>query len=299
MTRALDWAHDRHGWPNSGASRFVDVDGLRWHVQVMGQGPALLLLHGTAASTHSWRELAPLLSQTFTVIAPDLPGHGFTQSPSRPAMTLPGMADGVRRLLAYLGFDPKLVVGHSAGAAILIRMCLDRMITPRQLVSLNGAILPFQPAVDSILFPMAKLLVANPLAKRLITWHATDVRNVARLIRGTGSSLTEDGLQHYARLFQSYEHVSGAITMMANWDLQALQDELSALQTPITLVAGENDRSVPPDCAHRLGRTFPDAQVVVLQGLGHLAHEERPAEIARIILQRAESQTKKELAPAA
>ena len=299
MTRELDWAVDRHSWPNSATSRFVVVDGIRWHVQVMGTGPALLLLHGTAASTHSWRELAPLLSDAFTVVAPDLPGHGFTQAADKSAMTLPGMADGIQRLLAHLGFEPVVAAGHSAGAAILVRMCLDRMIAPQHLVSLNGAILPFQPALGSMLSPMAKIMVANPLAKRMITWHASDTRNVARLIRGTGSSLTEEGLMLYARLFQSYAHVSGAITMMANWDLEALQGALAHLETPITLVAGEQDLSVPLDRAHQLRRMFKGARVIELKGVGHLAHEERPAEAARIILKHAKSETRGELVSAA
>ncbi len=280
MSRELDWTVDRHSWPNSATSRFVVVDGVRWHVQVMGRGPALLLLHGTAASTHSWRGLAPLLSEAFTVVAPDLPGHGFTQGADGSAMTLPGMADGIRRLLAHLGFEPVVAAGHSAGAAILVRMCLDGMIAPRHLIALNGAILPFQPALGSMLSPMAKVMVANPFAKRMITWHARDLRNVARL-------------------FQSYAHVSGAITMMASWDLDTLQGSLTELETPITLVAGEHDLSVPLDRARQLSRTFRDARVIALRSVGHLAHEERPAKAAEVILQYAKSETRGELAPAA
>ena len=67
-------------WPNRAASRTVRAAGLNWHVQVMGSGPVLLLAHGTGAATHSWRGLAPLLAQHFTVVAPDLPGHGYTEA---------------------------------------------------------------------------------------------------------------------------------------------------------------------------------------------------------------------------
>ena len=78
----LSWERDGRDWPNREASRFVEAGGLRWHVQQMGRGPVLLLLHGTGASTHSWRALLPLLAKSFTVVAPDLPGHGFTATPS-------------------------------------------------------------------------------------------------------------------------------------------------------------------------------------------------------------------------
>ena len=67
----------------------------------------MLLLHGTGAATHSWRGLAPLLATHFTLIAPDLPGHGFTQTPSDPGLSLPGMARLVAALLAELASRPK------------------------------------------------------------------------------------------------------------------------------------------------------------------------------------------------
>jgi pimeloyl-ACP methyl ester carboxylesterase len=78
-----DWEREGRHWPNRGSSQFVRAAGLRWHVQVMGSGPTLLLLHGSGAATHSWRDLAPILARDFRVIAPDLPGHGFTETPAR------------------------------------------------------------------------------------------------------------------------------------------------------------------------------------------------------------------------
>ena len=72
----------------------------------MGRGPVLLLVHGTAAATHSWRDLAPLLARRFTVVAPDLPGHGFSGSPGRGGLSLPGMAGALRALLDALRLEP-------------------------------------------------------------------------------------------------------------------------------------------------------------------------------------------------
>ena len=94
-----DWTQDGKDWPNRAASRFYSAGGITWHVQITGQGPVLLLVHGTGAATHSWRDLLPPLRQNFTVIAPDLPGHGFTSQPDKAGMTLPGMARGIAGLL--------------------------------------------------------------------------------------------------------------------------------------------------------------------------------------------------------
>src|SRR5262245_57971047 len=122
MGTRLSWGADGRDWPNHNASRFVEAAGYRWHVQVMGEGPVALLAHGTGAATHSWRMLMPLLAQHFTVVAPDLPGHGFTQSPPGHRLSLVGMAQDLAALCKTLGVSPPLALGHSAGAAILARM---------------------------------------------------------------------------------------------------------------------------------------------------------------------------------
>ena len=169
MKDRLEWEADGRDWPNRAASRFVSVAGFTWHVQVLGCGPAVLLLHGTGAATHSWRVLAPALARRFTVIAPDLPGHGFSAMPAPDRLSLPGMARGVSDLLEALGARPSLVVGHSAGAAILARMVLDGMIAPDRLISLNGALLPFRGLPAAFFSPAAKLLASVRLVPRLFT----------------------------------------------------------------------------------------------------------------------------------
>ena len=93
----LDWAKDGADWPNRQYSRFVEAAGMRWHVQVMGQGPALLLLHGTGAATHSWRDVMPKLAGHYTVVAIDLPGHAFTQRLDH-ARNLTARSEGSLRL---------------------------------------------------------------------------------------------------------------------------------------------------------------------------------------------------------
>ena len=74
----LEWRDWRDDWPLSRCSQFANSAGLRWHYQKLGQGPVMLLLHGTGASTHTWRDLVPLWASTFTVVSVDLPGHAFT-----------------------------------------------------------------------------------------------------------------------------------------------------------------------------------------------------------------------------
>ncbi|GJE51138.1 2-succinyl-6-hydroxy-2, 4-cyclohexadiene-1-carboxylate synthase [Methylobacterium tardum] len=280
-----DWAVEGRDWPHREASRFVEAAGLRWHVQEFGraEAPTLLLLHGTGAATHSWRGLAPLLARDFFVIAPDLPGHGFTDPLPDADLSLPGMARAVAGLVAALGRPPVLAAGHSAGAAVLARMCLDGSIAPRLLAAFNGALAPL-PGAASLLFPsMARLLFLNPFTPKIFAWTA-DRSAAKRLIEGTGSRLDPAGVDLYRRLFARSGHVRGALGMMANWDLDALHRALPGLATRTLLIVGGDDRAILPDTAFGLRDRLPDARVALIRGLGHLAHEEAPERVAEVLL---------------
>jgi len=280
---APNWERDGAAWPNRAASRFVEAGGIRFHVQIMGTGPVVLLLHGTGAATHSWRDLAPLLAAHFTVVAPDLPGHGFTEAPIWPRMSLPAMAGALAALLDALDLAPSLVIGHSAGAAIGIEMCRTGRIAPLGLISLNGALLPMRGVVTHMFSPIAKLFAMNPLVPRLFAWRAKDPAIVRRLLAGTGSTIDAAGQAQYATLVRSSGHAAAALTMMANWDLDPIEAALPNFTPRLLLVTGANDRSIPPREAERIARMVPGAQLVSMPQLGHLAHEEAPGDTAAII----------------
>ena len=279
-----DWDREGSDWPNRDASRFVDAGRLRWHVQVAGAGPVLLLLHGTGAGTHSWRALLPLLAQRFQVVAPDLPGHGFTSGRPAGGMNMAAMAQAVRDLLIALDLSPAIIVGHSAGAAIGARMALDAMATPRAIIGLNPALMPF-PGIAARLFPtLARMLFVNPFAPHIFAGIARQQGEVGRFLkRSTGSRIDAAGADYYQRLFATSAHCAGAISMMADWDLDALAQDLPGLRTPLLLVHGASDAMIPASSANAAAALVPMGRVTVLEGLGHLAHEEAPDQLATII----------------
>lgn len=279
-----DWLQRRETWPNAVHSRFVSAAGIRWHVQDAGAGPALLLLHGTGAANHSWSGLLPLLATHFRVVAPDLPGHGFTSLPGERQLTLPGMAAATAALLRELQVDPALVAGHSAGAAILARMRLDHLITPAALLSFGGALLPFEGLPGHLFAPLARLLARLPPVPRLFAHGATRAGVVDNLIAKTGSSLDPVAAGHYRFLLQSPRHIAGVLGMMANWDLNALERDLPQLGEALFLVACEDDLTVPVAVAQRVKTRVSGASLQILPGLGHLGHEEDPAAFADLLL---------------
>jgi magnesium chelatase accessory protein len=284
MSDRPHWPSDGRDWPNRAHSRFVRAGGIDWHVQVAGEGPVLLLLHGTAAATHSWRDLLPLLTPHATVVAPDLPGHGFTGLPPDMGLTLPGMARLVDALLETLRLSPEIAVGHSAGAAVALRMALDGRIAPRAIASLNGALTPLGEEHAAFFTRAARMLVGLPFVPRLFAWRAADRAVAERLLRDTGSRIDARGVDLYARLLRRAGHLSGALRMMANWDLRPLLRDLPRLAPDLLLVVGGNDRTIAPEKADRVAAIAPHARIERLPGLGHLAHEERPDLVAGILL---------------
>lgn len=273
-------------WPNGANSRAVRVGGIDWHVQEAGAGPVLLLLHGTGAATHSWRDMLHPLAQHFRVIAPDLPGHGFSKGRPPSGLTMPGVARALAALLGELNAEPALVVGHSAGAAIAIRMALDGHVRPAGIIGIAPALLPF-PGIAQHLFPtMAKLLFVNPFAPHIFASVARGPGTVERfLVRSTASKIDPAGIAAYAKLFGTSAHCAGAIGMMADWDLVPLKRDLPNLTVPMLILHGENDAAIPVSGALESVSLVPDCALEVLPGLGHLAHEEAPKLAVEHILQ--------------
>ena len=289
MSEPLVWETDARDWPNRSHSCFVQAAGLNWHVQQFGEATLpenaarVLLIHGTGSSSHSWRDVAPLLAQRYRVLSMDLPGHGFTSMPRPAEQSLTAMSRKLAALLSSLHFAPQIVVGHSAGAAIAARMALDRSIAPLGIISLNGAFVGFGGVAGQLFSPIARLLAAGSFASRFFAWQASDPAIVDKLVRSTGSVLDATGMRLYAQLVRNASHVAGALAMMAHWDLVPLEHALPSLDIPLWLVAAENDLTVPPSQASRVARLLQQSRVVLWPMLGHLAHEESPAQCAAVV----------------
>ena len=295
MTQRLQWDTDGLNWPHREASQFVQAAGLCWHIQQFGAGndhlPLALLIHGTGASSHSWRGLVPLLQPHFRLLSLDLPGHAFTDMPGSgravQQLSLPGMAQAIHALLSVLGLSPALVIGHSAGAAIGVRMCLDGLMTPKLVLSINGAFLPLGGMAGQLFLPAARLMSALPFVPQIFSWRAADAAVLQRLMDSTGSKLDATGMALYGKLVSNAGHAAGALAMMAHWDLPSLVQDIPRLKTPLSLVVASQDRTVSPREAQRVMALLPPPvrrEVLTLPRLGHLAHEERPDLVAAAVV---------------
>lgn len=283
----MDWGRDLATWPLNDVSRRIHHPPHHWHVQEMGSGPLALLIHGAGASTHSWRDIMPALARTHRVIALDLPGQGFTRAGARRRLSLAGMSEDITSLCLAQGWQPSLIIGHSAGAAVAL--ALAQNLTgpsgqPPDIVGINAALGRFE-GVAGWLFPaLAKLLALNPFTASLFTLGADKTTRARRLIEGTGSRISPEGLALYARLIGDREHVDATLQMMAQWTVDGLLEALPGIMARCLLVTGARDLAVPPETSIRAANRMPRARAITLDGLGHLAHEEDPERVLGVIL---------------
>ncbi|MEL6991243.1 MAG: alpha/beta fold hydrolase BchO [Pseudomonadota bacterium] len=279
----MDWARDHSDWPLADRSRTIDVKPHKWHVQEMGEGPTALLLHGAGGSTHSWAGLLPVLSRNYHAVAVDLPGQGFTRAGTKLRLGLPKMSMDLNALLDDQGWQPELIIGHSAGGALALHLA-ESLDHPARVIGINAALEPFDgPA--AWLFPMmAKMLAINPFTSVAFTAGGSAMARARGLIRTTGSNISDESLRCYARLFSDRGHVDSTLQMMAQWDVDKFAARIKRVETPMLLIAGSNDLTVSPDVSRRTAAAMINTTFVELEGLGHLAHEEDPDLVAQTIL---------------
>ena len=282
----MDWARHKEDWPHADASRFVLSKPHRWHVQEMGTGPLLLLLHGAGGSTQSFRHLIPRLSRSYRVVAIDLPGQGFTRLGAQARCGLETVAEDIAALCELESWRPHAIIGHSAGAAVAFDLAARLPVPPAEVIGINAALSNFK-GVAGIMFPvMAKALAMMPGVASLFTASNGNPRSVQRLIEGTGSRLPNDDLRHYGALVSDRGHVNATLQMMAQWDLGPLIDRLTHSKQRGLLIAGTGDRAVPAATSRDLAARIEGLDYAELPDLGHLMHEEAPGAVGDLILAR-------------
>lgn len=267
-------------WPNRAQSRMARVRPHDWCVFEVGDGPDILLLHGAGGSAHSFRNLIPEFAD-HRCLVPDLPGQGFTRAGNKGRLGVDEMAEDIARLIDHEGWAPKFVIGHSAGAALALR--LSTLMPLQGIIGINAALGSFEGAAG-VLFPLlARVLSVTPFVPRFVSRLWGNAPTVRRLLTSTGSPPDEAGLAQYITLVQDAAHVDGTLGMMAQWKLDTLMAQAPSLTTPTLLIASTGDKVVPPRVSRDAAALLGNASYLELPKLGHLAHEEAGPRLAALI----------------
>lgn len=271
---------------------FITIHGKRRAYVKAGSGPALLLLHGLACDHTTWDRVIPLLARKYTVIAPDLLGHGLSDKP-RADYTLGGYANGMRDLLTVLGIDKVTVVGHSFGGGIAMQFAyqfpertqrvmlvssggLGREVTPLikliQVPGWEGAMrLLTMPGIRHVETSALRALASyggGPLRK-----YTRDLDEAAVIVDSWRDRRTRFAIRHLVRAVIDWR---GQIVTMS--DRAYLTETM-----PMAVVWGREDQVLPVRHSSNVAALAPEAAVTVLPDSGHFPHRDHPEEFAGLL----------------
>jgi pimeloyl-ACP methyl ester carboxylesterase len=266
---------------------YLELHGDRIAYRDAGSGHALLLIHGMAGSSATWRAIIPQLSKKYRVIAPDLLGHGMSAKP-RGDYSLGAFAVFLRDLLDELGVDRATVIGQSLGGGIAMQFTHQHRDYCERLALIGSG------GLGPDLSPMLRFLSA-PGTELLLPIAAP--QPVLRLGNKVGSWLTSAGIQspRAGEMWQAYCSLSDARTRQAFLrTLRSVVDyrgqAVSALNKlhvaeglPTVLIWGDQDRIIPVAHAYAAHDALDGSRLEVLEGIGHFPHVEAPAAVAEIL----------------
>lgn len=250
--------------------------------------PVLVLVHGIAGASATWRDVLPALAERCTVVAPDLPGHGESDKP-RQDYSLGAHANTLRDLMVALGIERATVVGQSLGGGIAMQLAYQHPQRCERLVLVSSGGLG--PEVSWLLRAMT-LPGAEHLMPILFPSFVRDVGNVARraLARvGIARPHLDQEWKAYASLVEPENRHSFVRTLRSVVDPSgqyvSAEDRLYlASRLPTLIVWGERDRIIPVAHAAVAHAAIPGSRLVTFAGSGHFPHTEEPTRFATAVL---------------
>ncbi len=268
--------------------QYVTVHGHRRAFVKTGQGPVILLLHGMACDHTTWAPVIEKLARNYTVIAPDLLGHGLSDKP-RADYSVGGYANGMRDLITLLNIDKVTVVGHSLGGGVAMQFAyqfpertermilvapggLGREVTP----AIRAVTLPFfQAAMGVVTLPGVRHLTTGAMrtAAKIDTPVLHDLDEVADIVDNIRDPRARRALVHVVRGCVDYR---GQIITMVD---RAYLTE----QMPMCVIWGSEDQVIPMKHAETVRRIAQTATVKIVEGAGHFPHKDYPDEFVRTV----------------
>jgi pimeloyl-ACP methyl ester carboxylesterase len=271
-------------------SRFVEVpfagDTLTVHLEEQGTGePALILLHGFAASTYSWRELLPVLGEQGRTVAFDRPAFGLTERPlpeswqgdwatQNPYQAVT-QADLTVGLLDQLGIEKAVLVGNSAGGTAAMLAALAHPERVQALVLISPAVYNSGGRA-----PLLRWLAGTPQMRHLGPLFARQIQtwgvDFARSAWHNPAGLTDEIWAEYQKPLRAADWDRALWEQTAANTPTNLPARLAELTLPVLVISGDDDRIVPTADSIRLAGELPNAQLVVIPACGHIPQEECP-----------------------
>jgi len=262
----------------TGASRFVDMDGMQVHYRDEGSGPTIVLLHGTSSSLHTWDGWVSELSRHYRIVRFDLPAFGLTgPSPARD-YGIDSYAGFVDHVTTRLGLPTFVLGGNSLGGRIAWRYAALHPERVRALVLVDAGGYPSAASGR----PWAFRLAEHHMLPRILT-HLDPRPLVVDGLRksyGDPARIQPDVIERYVELSLRPGNREAFIDRMQT-NSPDDSTRIASLRTPTLVLWGAKDRLIDPKNAERFLHDIPGAKLVTYDDLGHIPMEEDPERTVR------------------
>ncbi len=267
----------------------LSIHGHRIALRTAGAGPVLLLIHGMAGSSATWKHVLPDLAQRFTVVAPDLLGHGESGKPRRGEYALSAHANILRDLLHVLGYERATFVGQSLGGGVAMQLAYqfpercERLV----LVGSGGLGREVNLVLRALTFPGAEYVFPLVCTPRL-----RDGGNaVAAWLHGIGlraAPAIEEMWRSYTSLAdaetrQAFFRTLRAVVDIGGQTVSATDRLYLTSQVPTLIVWGDKDPFIPVGHAVAAHEAMPGSRLVIFDNVGHFPHCEEPKRFVEVL----------------
>lgn len=268
--------------------RFVEVDGVRLHYTIRGEGPPLVLLHGNGSMIDELQSsgLIDLLAQHYRVVAFDRPGFGYSERPANRRWSPSAQAAVLAFALERLGVDRATIVGHSWGTLVALALALDHPDRVRGLVLVSGYYYPtFRP--DTIVLSAPAWPVVGPLMRHTTSPVLTRLLWPGLLRVLFGPAAAPDRFRRippWRFLKPSRLAAAAEESAMLTTEAETLSRRYGEIRVPTVILAGESDRLISVSRhGERLHRAIPGSVLHAIPGIGHMLHHTIPQRVLRAI----------------
>jgi pimeloyl-ACP methyl ester carboxylesterase len=253
----------------------------------VGNGPVLLLIHGIAGILENWQAVTEPLARQYTVVAPDLPGHGGS-APSAGDYSLGAFATGLRDLLVALGHERATLVGHSLGGGIAMQFAYQfPEITERLVLVSSGGLGPevsallraaALPGADQFIAVTAALgnTIGSKVARGLGILGLRASTDVAVVAGGYASLVDRDRRTAFLATLHGVIGTGGQ-------RVHAGDRLYLAEGMPVQIIWGERDPIIPVQHARNAHEAMPGSQLEIFKGVGHLPQLEAPGHFIAVL----------------
>ena len=268
--------------------KHVSIHGHEVGYRMEGEGPAILLIHGIAGSSTAWRDVVPALAQQYTVIAPDLIGHGQSAKPLGD-YSLGAYASGMRDLLRVLGVPRATVVGQSFGGGVALQLAYQHPELCERLVLVDSGglgrevswllrfmTLPGSEYLMPVLFPSIVRERGNEISRVLYKYGIATAR-LGEMWRSYASLTESTNRQSFIRTIRSVIDPGGQT-------VSAMDRLYLAEEIPTLIIWGDCDTIIPVSHAYAAHEAIPGSRLEIIEGSGHFPHVEAPDRFLRVLL---------------